>query len=350
MSDWIDFLPACEEPVRLAAPTVLASLNARERGMFFGQDQIALDGVEIVESDVCSEGDWIALLEELKPDVILSCWATPRLPASIRETDRPLRYLCHLSGSVRKVVPRELIQDGLLVTNWGRAAAFEVAEHALLFILASLRSLPLWAAALRTPLERQQATVDRLATRSLRRQRIGLHGFGGVARELLGLLAPFGVRCRVFSAGVPASFIQEHGAEAVSSLEELFSTSDVLVECEALTPVTVGSVTGSLLDRLPQDAVFVNVGRGAVVEEAALAERAASGRLRVASDVFADEPLKNDSPFWRAPCGLYSPHIAGPTQDANRLLGQSALRNLERFFAGGQPENLVTLTEYDRST
>lgn len=348
MSDAID-IPVSHAN-RAAVPTVLASLNARERRLFFGEDKIAVDGAQIIESDVYSEREWRALLEELRPEVILSCWSTPALPLSVREGERPLRYLCHLSGSVRKVVSRSLIQDGLLVTNWGNAASFEVAEHALLFMLASLRSLPRWAPAMKTPLESQQAEIDRLGTRSLRRQRIGLHGFGSVARELLSLLAPFGVHCRVYSEGVPESFIREHGAEAVSSLDELFSTSDVVVECEALTPHSVGSVTAALLDRMPEDAVFVNVGRGAVVDEAALAERAASGRLRVACDVFAGEPLVNDSPFWAAPRGLYSPHIAGPTQDANRSLGHLAVRNLERFVAGGRPENLITLMEYDRST
>ena len=106
-----------------------------------------------------------------------------------------------------------------------------------------------------------------------------------VARALVPLLRPFGVTIAAYSAGVPAALMQQAGITPAESLHALFADSEVLFECEALTPATQGCVTAELLGALPDDAVFVNVGRGQVVEEAALVHEARSGRLRLALDV-----------------------------------------------------------------
>ena len=124
----------------------------------------------------------------------------------------------------------------------------------------------------------------------------------------------------------------------------------MLIECEALTSLTRGSVTAAILDLLPPDAVFVNVGRGAVVDEPALVRRAARGLVRVALDVFEHEPLPPDSEFYRIPNALLSPHIAGPTADTFPLCGEFALDNVRQYLQGGKIAGLVTLEAYDRSS
>lgn len=339
-----------ENTAAIRRPSVLLALNARERQIFFGEARVRVPGADIMEAPEVEGEEWAALLHETRPDVVMSCWSTPMLPVTESDESVPTRYLCHLSGSVRAVVPRDLLARGMLVSNWGSLVAPEVAEHALLLILASLRSMPLWNDTMHLPWETQVVAIDRMGTRTLRRQRVGLHGFGAIARALVALLKPFGVRCRVYSPGVPWGFIREHGCEPVGSLEELFTGSDVLVECEALTAETKGSVTRDLIWHLPHDAVFVNVGRGAVVDDDALAEAASQGRIRVACDVFADEPIKNNSAFWAAKRGVFSPHIAGPTQDSYRDCGEFALRNIANFLAGSPVESVVSLEMYDRST
>jgi phosphoglycerate dehydrogenase-like enzyme len=326
------------------------ALNSRERKIFFGDGRLRMEGINVLEASPIEGAEWAALLHDFRPDAVMSCWSTPMLPVSNDGRTLPTRYLCHLSGSVRGVAPRPLLERGLILSNWGSMVAPEVAEHALLLILASLRSLPQWRDTMQMPWETQAGAIDRLGTRTLRRQRVGLHGFGAIARELVSLLRPFGVACQVYSPGVPTDFIKGHGCEPANGLEELFAGSDVLVECEALTAETAGSVTRELIWLLPHDAVFVNVGRGAVVDDAALSEAASQGRIRLGCDVFADEPIKPSSEFWKARRGVFSPHIAGPTQDSYRACGEFALQNIARFFTGEPVQSVVSLEMYDRST
>lgn len=191
--------------------------------------------------------------------------------------------------------------------------------------------------------------ITDLQTRTLFGLRVGIHGFGSVARALIRLLSPFGVSLSAYSDGVPQALFSQHGVRAAASLQELFAGSDVLIECESLTAATRGIVTAGLLAALPDDAVFVNVGRGEVVDEAALVREANAGRLRVALDVSAVEPLTSDSPVVRCGRVILSPHIAGPTSDRYAECGSWALEKLGRFL-DGQPPSVMSLAAYDRAT
>lgn len=291
-------------------------------------------------------GQWAARLRELNASVLVSSWSTPSLRAFAETPEScPLNYVCHLTGSVRRLIPEALIRHGLLVSNWGPLVSPQVAEHALLLILAALRDITAWPAGLRADTWKQG-----ISTRTLRDKRVGIFGFGAIARELVTLLRPFGVSLRAWSAGVPGHFIREHGVEPAVSQENLFSDADVLVSCEALTPSTHGAITAALLARLPDNALFVNIARGALVDQAALEAESLSGRIRVALDVYGAEPLPPDNPLRRAPGAVLSPHIAGPTDDADPLIGQFAIQNLKRYFSGLTPEAVVSPEAYARST
>jgi phosphoglycerate dehydrogenase-like enzyme len=258
------------------------------------------------------------------------------------------RYVAHLCGSVRNLVSREMIQRGLWVTNWGNIHAKPVAECALLLTLCTLRKTTRWTLAMHRDKLWPHEALHQSCT--LLGRRIGLHGFGGVARELIQFLKPFGCPISAYSTGVPDEFIRQHGATPAGSLKELFAQSDVLIEVEALTPQTRHSVTDELLRLLPVGASFVNVGRGAVVDEAALIQVAREGRLEIGLDVFEAEPVPTDSPLRGLPNVTLSPHIGGPTADMRRGCGARAVNNLLRFARGEKPEGLITPELYDRST
>jgi phosphoglycerate dehydrogenase-like enzyme len=92
------------------------------------------------------------------------------------------------------------------------------------------------------------------------------------------------------------------------------------------------------------------VGRGQVVDEEALVKIASEGRLRLGLDVFHLEPLPPNSPLFKIPHALLSPHLAGPTEDGFPLLAEFAIRNIHRYLDGSDVEGRVTLDAYDRST
>lgn len=333
---------------------ILFAITPRERAIFLpGLRDEDFDAWPraFFNPETAAPGDWETRLREWRPTVIVSAWSTRRIPpAWVASDDFSLRYVCHVAGSVRTVLSRDILERGVRATNWGSAITHTIAEHAILLVLALLRGTPRWPESIALggwTLEQS----ERLRTRSLRGLRVGLHGFGAIARELVALLAPFRpAAIKVHSLGVPPAFIAEHGATACTELDELFSGSDVLIECESLSPQSRGSVGARQLALLPDDAGFVNVGRGQVVDEAALLAEAASGRLRIGADVFHREPLAPDYPLLRAPGVLASPHIAGPTWDTYRLCGDHALENLRRHLAGEALGGEVSLAAFDRMT
>jgi len=331
-------------------PVVLFAINKNTWKNFLpNYDRKKLSRFQEVRVDVSrlKPGQWEKILIEKQPEVLVSCWETPRLPdALVREKKIPLKYVNHLTGTVKGLTSRELIERGLLISNWGSTISHTIAEHALLLVLASLRSIPLWRGHMDGS-ERKHIT-----TRSLHGKRVGIHGFGAIARHLISLLKPFGVTLSVYSEGVPVAMFAQHGVRRCKSLEELVSNIDIMIECEAWTPKTQGSVSAKILKLLPKDAVFVNVGRGYVVDEAALGKLARAGKLNVGLDVYQKEPLPHDSPLQGLDNAILSPHIAGPTHDAFPLCGDNVISNLKSYLSGRKKEikGVVTLEIYDRTT
>jgi phosphoglycerate dehydrogenase-like enzyme len=278
------------------------------------------------------------------PEVILACWATPPLPAALPPR---LRYVCYLTGSIKKLVTRAQLERGLLLTNWGTAISRTVAECALFHTLACLRLAPRWT----LMLHRDGGWRDGWEQAgSLFQRRVGIHGFGPVARAFLKLIAPFGCPVSVFAPDVDDAVAASHGVARAASLDSLFADNDVIVELAPLIPATIGVVTERHLRLIRPGGVFVNVGRAAVTDEAALLRVAREGKIFVGLDVFVEEPLPANSGFRGLPNVSLTPHIAGPTLDRYPDASAFALRNL-RAYAAGQPlEAVITPAIYDRST
>lgn len=286
---------------------------------------------------------------ESQAEILLSGWSTPALPADLPVGgEGQLRYVCHLTGSVKKQIPRVLIERGLRVTNWGTSASRTVAECGLLLILSALRRSSHWAIAM----HRDGLWKDRyhVVTESLFERSVGIHGFGAVARELALLLQPFGCRITTHSPGVDDHSLARYGVTMAASPEELFSSNNIIVEAAALTTQTYRMVDEKLLRCIKPGGVFVNIGRGAVVDEVALARVAAEKQIQVALDVYDVEPLPVDSPLRGLPNVTLLPHIAGPTKDRRRDCGRAALNNLSRFLKNEPLESEVTLEMYDSIT
>lgn len=339
---------------RAGAERVLFAFSARERALFLPDlrmEEFADTPYSYLDTDIAGLEGWDRALREIRPTVLVTAWSAKRIPTEWMESEEfSLKYVCHITGALKSVMTLELFERGVRASNWGTVINHTVAEHAILLVLALLRGATGWPASI----ERGGWTVDhveRLRTRSLRGKRVGLHGFGAIAREIAALLAPFQPAViSAYSHGVPADFMAGHGVQPCRSLDALFSDSEVLIDCESLTAASRGSVDARILGLLPDDAVFVNVGRGPIVDETALLAEADSGRLRIGLDVFHREPLPPDSPLRMAPSVLISPHIAGPTWDTYRLCGDHALENLRSYLAGGPLSGEVTSHGFARMT
>ena len=292
-----------------------------------------------------SEDQWHQLLREVRPEVLLCAWETPPLPP---EAIEHLKYVNYLCGSIRKLVPRDLIEQGLSVTNWGSTISNTVAECSLLLILAALRRVGNWSVAMRT--EGKWKTGRHPDTLSLFGRRVGLHGLGAISRDLVKLLEPFNVELSAYSPSVPDEVFERLNVRKSASLEDLFSTSDVLVELAPGKPANHHLVGDDLLSLLPEQAVFVNLGRGMVVDEAALVRASRERSLHIALDVYEFEPLPVDSPLRTLDNITLLPHLGGPTPDRRRDCGELSLQNLENYLDDKPLINLIDLDTYDRAT
>lgn len=280
------------------------------------------------------------------PEVVLGCWKTPPLPDALPPR---LRYVCYITGSVKKLIARSHLERGLLVTNWGGSISRTVAEAALFHILACLRNASYWAQLMHQPgvAAWKNGLTD---ARSLFCRSVGIHGFGPVARELVGLLKAWNCPVTAFAPDLTAELAHAYGIERAASLESLFAGNEIVVELAPLIPATMGVVTERILRLIPPGGVFVNVGRGAVVDEVALLRVAREGKISVGLDVYTVEPLPADSGFRALPNVMLTPHTAGPTLDRYPDAGAFAVRNLRAHVEGRPLEAVVTPEIYDQSS
>lgn len=287
---------------------------------------------------------YLRLLQEVNPDVIVAAWKTRPLPAPLPPN---LKYVCYLCGSVKKLVTRHHLEQGLIVTNWGGSISRIVAEWALFHVLCCLRRATYWALVMHLDQGWKNGGTE---TASLFGRSVGIHGYGMVARELIRLMQLFNTRVQVFAPDADQINEQATGIRRAASLEALFADNDIIVELAPLVPETTGIITERLLRLIRPGGVFVNVGRGAVVDEAALLRVAREGKIQIGLDVFAQEPLPGDSAFRGLRNVTLTPHIAGPTTDRRCDAGAFALKNLKAYAADQVLSAVVTPASFDQSS
>jgi phosphoglycerate dehydrogenase-like enzyme len=317
-------------------------------GPLWGELENLLPGYRRIRLPLTGADNWEQLWRDSPSDILISAWQTPSLNSTLQPADlKRLSYVCHLAGSIRKLVPRALIEQGLIVTNWGSSISATVAECTLMLILMALRRASYWAVAM----HRDGGWKDRNTfCQSLLGRRVGIHGFGSISQCLVPMLQPFTSQIHAYSPNVPDAIFSSLGVKRLATLEELFAESDVVVELAAATPENHHVVTESHLRLIPEGGVFVNIGRGCVVDSDGLLRVAREGRLQIGLDVFEQEPLPMDSPLRGLPNVTLLPHLGGPTRDRRRDAGALAVKNLRAFLRGEPLDAVVTLEVYDRTS
>lgn len=302
------------------------------------------DPLVTVDSSALTPETWEAQLHEVDPEILVACWSTPALPATLPPA---LRYVCYMAGSVKKLVTRQHIADGLIVTNWGHSISRTVAEGALLHVLTLMRRSQHWGMAMHLHGAWKTRTTQ---TASLFGRRVGIRGYGRVSHSLIDLLRPFGCDIGVFAPDLTPEVANRDGVRCITSLDELMSDNQVVVELAPLIPATERSIREEHLRQLQPGSVFVNVGRGATVDEAALEKIAREEKIFVGLDVFSTEPLPADAGFRGLKNVSLTPHLAGPTTDRRRDAGTHSLANIDAYLNDEPLVGRVTLPIYDQST
>jgi D-3-phosphoglycerate dehydrogenase len=245
--------------------------------------------------------------------------------------DAPLRLIVRAGVGLDSIDLPAARRRGTTVINQPAYAVSEVADHAVAILLACHRNVVTYDRAVRSgewppaPSVGEIPPTDELT--------LGLLGFGRIGRAVVRRLRPSVAAVHVFD---PA-FREDAGVPVVraDSIEALLGVADLLTLHLPLTPATRGILGEPELGRLPADAVLVNVSRGGLVDEAALARALIDGRLRGAAlDVYADEPLPADSPLRAAPHLLLSPHVAWYSTRAAARLARWSVEDAVGYVTG----------------
>jgi len=254
-----------------------------------------------------------------------------------------LRWAHTATAGVGASLP-SLAGTGIVLTNSAAVHADPIADWtiaALAYFVRGLdRTLAFQAAEHWGTGELTEVPVRVREFAELRLGVLGLGGIGGaIARRGVALgMSVAGVRRRPARGG-PAGVRWVGG---LGDLARLAAESDCFVIAAPQTAETRGAVSRAVLERLPPDAIVVNVSRGTLLDETALLDLLDASRLRGAAlDVFAAEPLPAGHPFWRHPRVLVSPHVAAVTARFWERETGLIVENIRRYLAGSPLANTV---------
>lgn len=272
-------------------------------------------------------------------DALVVCHGSPRITGEMMDACPNLRFVGDLEGDrfARRIDVEAAWRRGVRTVDTTNGSSYGVSEWALAMAMIGLRN----AGALfrRIVIDRQAAFYpDFLEDEGFKRgeltgKTVGLIGCGIIGRRLLELLKPFYVKVFVHDPYVPGEMADIYDV-TFTSLDNVLALSDVVICLAPITPATKGMLGAREFDLMRDDAVFVNVSRGAIVQTDALIAKLRQGRLIASLDVFDPEPIPVDSPVRDMPNVFLTPHIAGVTAAGGPRFFKLMVDELERFFGG----------------
>ncbi|MGH9504601.1 MAG: D-2-hydroxyacid dehydrogenase [Terriglobales bacterium] len=278
--------------------------------------------------------------DDLREAEVVIAWSLR--PEQFKAAEK-LRWIHSPAAAVHQLLFPELVRSGVILTNAREVHGAVVAEHVLALIFALAKRLP-QAVRLQTKHAWGQDAMwnARPRPRELAGATIGLVGLGSIGREVAKLASR--VKMRVIATRDHAEREVPDGVQQVfhaTQLDDLLSQSDYVVLAVPVTPNTVGLMNAARLSRMKPDACLINVGRGPLVDEEALAQALRERRIGGAAlDVFEAEPLPADSSLWDLEDLLITPHTAGLTEKLWERHYALISENLRRYLAG-QPLHSV---------
>jgi D-2-hydroxyacid dehydrogenase (NADP+) len=248
-----------------------------------------------------------------------------------------LKWIQALGSGVDGIIDLPSLRGNVLVTNLHGIQGPPVSEAAMMAMLALSRGLP------RTVRSQDQHKWDRFPARLLKDKTVGIFGIGVIAAELAPKCKAFGMTVVGISSAkrtVPG-FDRMHSRD---ELEQAVRELDYLVLLTPYSAATRGIVGEKVLAAMKPSSYLVNLARGGVVDEAALVRTLQEGRIAGAAlDVFAQEPLPAEHPFWNMERVLITPHLGGFCDVYVDQALPLVEHNIRCFLAGerGKMKNVV---------
>jgi phosphoglycerate dehydrogenase-like enzyme len=276
-------------------------------------------------------------------DGCLTSWGVARLDKDVISASPRLRIMAHMGSSVKRFVSAELWQRGIQVTTAAPALAEDVAITTLGFMIVGMKRIWPLGQTVRNGGWRDSPYWP---SREIRHKIVGIIGASHVGRHLVRLLRPFEVKILLYDPFVSEEAALQLGVEK-SELDDLLRQADVVSLHAPANENTYHMLNAARLALMKDDALLINTARGSLIEEAALISELGQGRLFAFLDVTDPEPPAADSPLRSLENVVVVPHLAGCIEDCSRM-GEMAIEELRRFFAGEPPLYQVRPTMLDR--
>ena len=249
---------------------------------------------------------------------------------------RNLRWIHAPTAAVHQFMFPELLNSDVILTNSTEVHGPVVAEHVIALIFALAKKIPQAALLQERKAWGQEAMWNHgQHLREIGGATLGLIGVGSIGRRVARMASALGMRVIAVREHVEKPIPE--GVEAVfapAELEKVLGQSDFVVLAVPLLPATQGLINGERLAVMKPGAFLINVGRGAQVDELALAEALRRRSIAGAAlDVFEHEPLPQDSPLWDLDNLLITPHTAGLTDKLWNRHYELFSENLRRYLS-----------------
>ena len=257
-------------------------------------------------------------------EVCITGWGQIKFTKEVLDQAPNLRIIAHTGGTVAPIVDETAYSRGIRVLSGNEVYAQSVAEGVICYILASLREIPKFA----TMVQEKGWSDPEWYNEGLLEQKVGLVGFGAIARYTAKMLQAFHVDLYIASNHITPEEAAAYGGKK-ATLEEVFSTCKVVSLHMSATPKTYHQIDAKLLGLLQDGALLVNTARGSIIDEEALAKALKENRFKAILDVYEKEPLPLDSPLRGLPNTILIPHMAGPTIDRRPFVTSGLLKAIE---------------------
>lgn len=287
--------------------------------------------------------DWTSqeLAEKIQDvDVLITGWGSAKIDNHVLEKATRLQLVAHSAGTVKWLVDDDFFERNITLTNANLALASSVAEYCLMTAL-----MARW----KIVASIEQVTSGGWQTNNdvvpgLAGSRIGLLGWGTIAKAFVTYLEPFDVEILVCS-----NHYQKGGRPQQASIEEVMNCDIVSIH-KTLTPKSRGLVNRKLLAMMPDGGTLINTSRANIVVEADLIRELESGRINAVIDVFPHEPPNKAHPLRNMKNVIATPHSAGTSQYWRRKMADLIFEDIELALNHQLPKGNITLTQYRTMT
>lgn len=287
--------------------------------IYVGEDQLPQDQLDNVDIAFFSSDLW----PERSRGIVLSILKSPNL-----------KWLHTFSAGVDSPFFVQLLEQGIRISNSSGATASPIAQTTILYMLALSRNVRAWMQ------HQDKHEWTRHEFTELHGSRLAVIGLGPIGLEIARLAVAMnmqveGIRRTPDGTEPCATF-------GFDKMHEVVGRADWVAVALPLTPNTTNIFDASFFSSMKKGSYFVNVGRGELVDEPQLITALQSGHLAGAAlDVFATEPLPEDSPLWDMPNVIITPHSSGASHNSALRAEKIFVENLREFVSNGSLKNEV---------